>query len=132
MIEMKWFYTFKTFVTNDNPRDESPEKIRAEILRGQLENKNNLKGIEHREKAIKTAMKEAQAEDIVIIAGKGHEKYQIFKDKKIPHNDFEFCKSYIQNKVNQWNKVFGIQMNFVEQLMENPTTMHFGMPLAFL
>ena len=94
-------YTFKTFVTNDNPRDESPEKIRAEILRGKLKNKNNLTGIENRKKAIETAMKEAQAEDIVIIAGKGHEKYQIFKDKKIPHNDFEFCKSLIQNEVNQ-------------------------------
>ena len=94
-------YTFKTFVTNDNPRDESPEKIRAEILRGKLKNKNNLIGIENRKKAIETAMKEAEAEDIVIIAGKGHEKYQIFKDKKIPHNDFEFCKSLIQNEVNQ-------------------------------
>ena len=94
-------YTFKTFVTNDNPRDESPEKIRAEILKGKLKNKNNLTGIENRKKAIETAMKEAQAEDIVIIAGKGHEKYQIFKDKKIPHNDFEFCKSLIQNGVNQ-------------------------------
>ena len=94
-------YTFKTFVTNDNPRDESPEKIRSEILRGKLKNKNNLKGIENRKKAIEIAMKEAQAEDIIIIAGKGHEKYQIFKDKKIPHNDFEFCKSLIQNEVNQ-------------------------------
>tara|TARA_B100000989_G_scaffold297274_1_gene282576 strand:- start:110 stop:1585 length:1476 start_codon:yes stop_codon:yes gene_type:complete len=94
-------YTFKTFVTNDNPRDESPEKIRAEILKGMLKYKNNLTGIENRKKAIKTAMKEARAEDIVIIAGKGHEKYQIFKDKKIPHNDFEFCKSLIQNENNQ-------------------------------
>ena len=94
-------YTFKTFVTNDNPRDESPEKIRAEILRGKLKNKNNLTGIENRKKAIEIAIKEAQPEDIVIIAGKGHEKYQIFKDKKIPHNDFEFCKSLIQNEVNQ-------------------------------
>ena len=70
-------------------------------MRGKLKNKNNLTGIENRKKAIKTAMKEAQEEDIVIIAGKGHEKYQIFKDKKIPHNDFEFCKSLIQNEVNQ-------------------------------
>ena len=46
-------------------------------------------------------MKEAQAEDIIIIAGKGHENYQIFKDKKIPHNDFEFCKSLIQKEINQ-------------------------------
>ena len=46
-------------------------------------------------------MKEAQAEDIIIIAGKGHENFQIFEDKKIPHNDFEFCKSLIKNEVKQ-------------------------------
>ena len=70
-------------------------------MKGKLKNKNNLTEIENRKKAIKTAMKEARADDIVIIAGKGHEKYQIFKNKRIPHNDFEFCKSLIKNEIDQ-------------------------------
>ena len=38
----------------------------------------------------------SQSNDIVIIAGKGHEEYQIYKNQKIPHNDFKFCQSVIQ------------------------------------
>ena len=88
-------YSYKSIITDDNPRDESPKKIRAEILNGVLKNKNNLIEIQDRKKAIKKALEEAEISDVVIIAGKGHEKFQIYKEQKIPHNDFDFCKSLI-------------------------------------
>ena len=86
-------YSYKSIITDDNPRNENPKKIRSEILDGCLKNKNNLIEIQDRKQAIKKVLEEAEISDVVIIAGKGHEQFQIYKDKKIPHNDFEFCKS---------------------------------------
>lgn len=77
-------------ITSDNPRTEEPIKIIKEIeLGAKKTNKNNYIIIEDRSKAIKKAIEIAQKDDIILIAGKGHEEYQIIGDKKIPFSDFE-------------------------------------------
>ena len=79
-------------ITSDNPRHEDPKTIADEIIKG-IENKyENCKVIIKRRDAIKQALFEAKTGDIVLIAGKGHEKYQIIGDKKIPFDDVETVK----------------------------------------
>ncbi|MDI6704573.1 MAG: UDP-N-acetylmuramoyl-L-alanyl-D-glutamate--2,6-diaminopimelate ligase [bacterium] len=72
-------------ITSDNPRSEDPTKIIQEIKRGVKQDKGMV--IEDRYEAIKKALQIAEPGDIVLIAGKGHEDYQIIKDKRIPFSD---------------------------------------------
>ena len=69
----------KVYVTDDNPRNEKPEKIRNEIL-AHIKNKNCF-NIGNRTVAIKTAIKNADPNEIILVAGKGHEVEQIYKNK---------------------------------------------------
>ncbi len=69
-------------VTSDNPRTEDPMAIINDILEG-IENKDKVTVIENRIEAIKHAVKTASKNDILVLAGKGHETYQILKDKTI-------------------------------------------------
>ena len=87
-------YANKVYITDDNPRNEDPKKIRKEIL------KYCPKGIEisDRKIAIKTAIKNMSENDILILAGKGHEKYQIFKNKRISFDDSKVAKEAIDKK----------------------------------
>lgn len=71
-----------TVITTDNPRDENPKIIMGEIEKGIKETKGLYKIIENRKQAIAFAMKIAWKNDIVIIAGKGHETYQELRNKK--------------------------------------------------
>ncbi len=80
-------------VTTDNPRFEALRKIIKDILKGIK--KQNYKVIEDRKKAIKYAISLAQRGDCVLVAGKGHENYQIFKDKRIWFKDSFFIKKYL-------------------------------------
>jgi UDP-N-acetylmuramoyl-L-alanyl-D-glutamate--2,6-diaminopimelate ligase len=76
-----------TILTNDNPRQEDPLKIISDIVVG-LQKSNGKYLIEpDREKAIGGAFDEARAGDIVLLAGKGHEDYQILADKTLPWDD---------------------------------------------
>lgn len=78
-----------TFVTTDNPRGEEPGDIIRDILEG-LRPTGGAHRIEpDRTAAIQMAIAEAKDDDFVIIAGKGHENYQIFKDKTIHFDDVE-------------------------------------------
>lgn len=72
-------------ITNDNPRSESPEKIIEEIRKG-IRSKNYCV-IPDRFEAIKKSLSIAKADDIVLIAGKGHEDYQIINDKRMFFDD---------------------------------------------
>lgn len=71
--------------TSDNPRDENPEDILKDIT-DKLDN-NNYEIESNREIAIKKAIQLLEKNDILILLGKGHEKYQIIKDKKIFFDD---------------------------------------------
>jgi UDP-N-acetylmuramyl-tripeptide synthetase len=80
-------------VTSDNPRSEDPETIIDEIIEG-FEN-DNYKIIVNREEAILHALSIAQKGDIVLVAGKGHENYQIFKDKTIQFDERSIIRQRI-------------------------------------
>ena len=80
-------------VTNDNPRGEDPQAIIQEIVAGFT--KNNYEVIADREQAIRKAIETAQSGDIVLIAGKGHEDYQIFKDKTIAFDERGIVRKYL-------------------------------------
>jgi UDP-N-acetylmuramoyl-L-alanyl-D-glutamate--2,6-diaminopimelate ligase len=83
-------------VTSDNPRTEDPEKILADIRAG-------LRGSAHevvadRREAIYRAVELAQAGDIVLIAGKGHENYQEINGKRFPFDDVSVARNAISAK----------------------------------
>ena len=83
-----------TIVTSDNPRSEDPATICREIKRGLLD--NNYQIILDRRKAIEKAIKCKKDESTaVLIAGKGHEAYQIFKDKKISFSDRQVVRELV-------------------------------------
>jgi len=81
-------YAGKIYITDDNPRNENPSKIRKNIL------KYCPRAIEvsDRRKAIKVAIKELKMNEILIVAGKGHEKFQILKNKTVKFDDFKVVK----------------------------------------
>ena len=86
--------------TSDNPRSEDPEFILGQVEEGVRE---ALGGKQHekitdRRTAIFRAIEIAEAEDIVVIAGKGHEDYQILKDKTIHFDDKEVARAAIRGK----------------------------------
>jgi len=74
--------------TSDNPRSEEPEVIIREMWAGvAAEDQHKVLDIVNRQSAIQTACRLAGNEGIVLVAGKGHEKYQIVKGEKIPFDD---------------------------------------------
>lgn len=83
-----------TILTSDNPRYESPESIIEQIKAGIVEvNQKKVISIVNREEAIKAACAFAASGDIVVVAGKGHEDYQIINGAKLPFDDVEVVKS---------------------------------------
>ena len=74
-------------ITSDNPKSEDPKAIAAEIARGAAEVGGTWTVILDRAEAIAWAVEEAQAGDCVLIAGKGHERYQIFAHRREPFSD---------------------------------------------
>ncbi|MBQ5648235.1 MAG: UDP-N-acetylmuramoyl-L-alanyl-D-glutamate--2,6-diaminopimelate ligase [Alistipes sp.] len=81
--------------TSDNPRTEDPEQILKEMEAGVEESKRYLK-IADRHEAIKTAVMLAEPRDIILLAGKGHEDYQIIGTEKHHFNDKEVVKEYFE------------------------------------
>lgn len=78
-----------TVITSDNPRSEKPEAIIAQIEEGIKKTKGKYKVVVDRKKAIEHALKEAQKNDLVLVAGKGHETYQEINGEKIHFDDKE-------------------------------------------
>lgn len=83
-------------VTNDNPRSEDPLSIIEQIVKG-FGNKSLFTVIPDRKKAIEAALSQASSGDIILIAGKGHESYQIFKTIKEPFDDAKIAQSVCSN-----------------------------------
>ncbi|SEF77692.1 UDP-N-acetylmuramoylalanyl-D-glutamate--2,6-diaminopimelate ligase [Caloramator fervidus] len=83
-------------VTSDNPRSEDPEKIIQDILPGVESTGCPYKVIVDRKEAIKYALMNANEGDVIVIAGKGHETYQIIKDKVIPFDEKEIVNEFLK------------------------------------
>jgi UDP-N-acetylmuramoyl-L-alanyl-D-glutamate--2,6-diaminopimelate ligase len=88
MAEVAEKYADSIIVTSDNPRTEDPQAILQDIERG-LKGSKPARSIVDRREAIAAAIRGSQAGDVVLIAGKGHEDYQILGTEKIHFSDFE-------------------------------------------
>ena len=84
----------RVIATDDNPRTEDNQKIMADILKG-FENIGIVQVIHDREQAIKTAILQAKPQDVILIAGKGHEDYQIIGTTKHHFSDQEVARKYL-------------------------------------
>lgn len=82
-------------ITSDNPRSENPEAIIREIETGILETKCNYIVIVNRKDAIGYVLKHAQKDDVIILAGKGHETYQILADGTIHFDEREVVADWL-------------------------------------
>jgi UDP-N-acetylmuramoyl-L-alanyl-D-glutamate--2,6-diaminopimelate ligase len=83
-------------VTSDNPRSEPPEAILEEIQRGMNGNRRRERHmIVDRREAIARALEMARPGDAVVIAGKGHETYQVLRDRTIPFDDRQVAREVL-------------------------------------
>lgn len=89
MGEVAGKYSDIAIITSDNPRTEDPIAITKDVEVGMILTNTNYEIIIDRKEAIKNAIERAKENDLVIIAGKGHENYQIFKDETIHFDDME-------------------------------------------
>jgi UDP-N-acetylmuramoyl-L-alanyl-D-glutamate--2,6-diaminopimelate ligase len=95
-------------VTSDNPRSEDPSRIIDEVMRGIVMPADRIapkgqKGTPalafvDRGEAIEKAIKDARAGDLILLAGKGHEKYQVIGDKDIPFDDVEVARAALARR----------------------------------
>jgi UDP-N-acetylmuramoyl-L-alanyl-D-glutamate--2,6-diaminopimelate ligase len=88
----------KAIFTSDNPRSESPSMIIEEMEGGvEPQNVKKIVSIENRKQAIKTACQLASANDIILVAGKGHETYQETNGERIDFDDFKMVKDFLKS-----------------------------------
>ncbi len=85
----------KVILTSDNPRTEDPAQILKDMEAGvEAHQMMKVLTIQDRDQAIKTAVSMSQPNDIILIAGKGHEKYQEINGVKHPFDDFAIVQNY--------------------------------------
>lgn len=84
-------------ITSDNPRTENPESIAKDVEEGVLKTGVEYEVILDRKNAITKAIAMAKNGDFVMVAGKGHENYQIFHDRTIDFDDMEEVKNVLKN-----------------------------------
>ena len=87
-------------VTSDNPRSEDPDAIIHEILPGTNGGRAAVEVVADRREAIRRALGIAEADDLVLIAGKGHETYQIFSDRTVHFDDREVVREVLSGAGN--------------------------------
>ena len=86
----------KVIFTSDNPRSENPDSIISEMEQGvELQNFKKIMAITNRKQAIKAACQLARTNDIILVAGKGHESYQEINGKRSAFNDYEVALDYL-------------------------------------
>ncbi len=85
-------------LTSDNPRSEDPLLIINDVIVGVQRTKAKLFVEPDRQKAIEVALDEARSGDIVLLAGKGHETYQVLRDRTIEFDDREVARSVLRHR----------------------------------
>jgi len=97
MAEVAAEHSDKLILTSDNPRSEDPEQLLKDMEAGlNTAAKRKTISIADRKEAIKTAIQFSKEEDILLIAGKGHEKYQEIKGVKTPFDDKQVLKEFFE------------------------------------
>jgi UDP-N-acetylmuramoyl-L-alanyl-D-glutamate--2,6-diaminopimelate ligase len=93
MAKSAYQLSTQLILTSDNPRDEEPKAILQDMAAGLTDEElRRVLIIEDRESAIKTACALARQGDVILVAGKGHEDYQIIKGVKYHFDDHEVVK----------------------------------------
>lgn len=90
-------YADIVFVTSDNPRTEDPQEIIDDILLGIKKGRTPVYIEQDRKKAVFAALKTAKKGDIVLLAGKGHEEYQIIGTQKNAFDERQIVREYLSN-----------------------------------
>ncbi|MED1796907.1 UDP-N-acetylmuramoyl-L-alanyl-D-glutamate--2,6-diaminopimelate ligase [Brevibacillus nitrificans] len=96
MAQIATKYADRTVLTSDNPRSEEPQAIIDDMLAGLSEvAQDRYTAVADRREAIHYAVSQAKPGDVILIAGKGHETYQIIKDQVLPFDDREVAREAI-------------------------------------
>ncbi|TXI14189.1 MAG: UDP-N-acetylmuramoyl-L-alanyl-D-glutamate--2,6-diaminopimelate ligase [Pedobacter sp.] len=96
MAQVACDWSNKVILTSDNPRSEKPEQIIKDMVAGVLpNNQKKTLSITDRKEAIRTACHLAKAGDIILLAGKGHEKYQEISGIKYPFDDKQILVEFL-------------------------------------
>lgn len=99
MAQMALRFSDEVIITSDNPRTEEPQAIIQDILAGVTgADKSKTTVIVDRKEAILQTIQRAKSGDVVLIAGKGHEDYQIIGSEKIPFSDFKIAEEALQRR----------------------------------
>lgn len=99
MAEQATLISDITVITTDNPRDEKPEEIIDDIVQG-VQSDSQTEIVVDRSEAIKRAIEIASKNDIILIAGKGHEDYQEVKGVKHHFDDREIAANHLRVQLN--------------------------------
>ena len=108
-------YSNKVYLTDDNPRNEDPKKIRIEIKKGFR--KIKVSEISNRKKAIFQAVSDLNSGELLLVAGKGHEKFQDYGKKKLFFSDKEIILRSIKSKNNNLSK--NLKLNIINEEGKN-------------
>ncbi len=104
-------YSNRIYLTDDNPRNENPKKIRIEIKKGFR--KIKVSEISNRKKAIFQAVSDLNSGELLLVAGKGHEKFQDYGKKKLFFSDKEIILRSIKSKNNNLSK--NLKLNIINE-----------------
>jgi UDP-N-acetylmuramoyl-L-alanyl-D-glutamate--2,6-diaminopimelate ligase len=85
-------------ITSDNPRGEDPMRIIEEIQRGLLPSATAHLVVEDRGQAVEKAVELARPGDVILVAGKGHEKYQVIGDQSSPYDDVTVAQAALARR----------------------------------
>lgn len=91
-------YADHIVLTNDNPRSEAPQNIFNDILQG-IQHPNKVTIVANRAQAIKSIFEQADKDDCILFAGKGHEEHILIGDAKEPYNERHFVQTFYQEAV---------------------------------
>ncbi|MEC7643875.1 UDP-N-acetylmuramoyl-L-alanyl-D-glutamate--2,6-diaminopimelate ligase [Idiomarina sp.] len=87
-------YADRVVVTDDNPRTEAPQQIIADIMAG-IADKRKVHSMEGRRQAVLDTIERAAKDDVVLLAGKGHEDYQVIGQERIDYNERQLVQDWI-------------------------------------